>query len=169
MNVHVTARRLVARILWNRVQIMRCVLCEQGVTPNGHSCSQIVSQKETFRHFNLIPVPMKVNSRAVCSGTYNVNKQLHWQWFLRSRFSDDWVKGQKLTTVQEVVIMEQKLWSVTEREEATVTGANWDACWWLCPGEKEKGSYRHFWMVYTVDGQPVQVVVIGLLSQLLHA
>jgi len=24
-------------------------------------------------------------------------------------------------------------------------------------------------MVYTVDGQPVQVVVIGLLSQLLHA
>jgi len=52
---------------------MRCVLCEQGVTPNGHS------QIETFRHFNLIPMPMKVNSKEVHTGTYNVNKQMHWQ------------------------------------------------------------------------------------------
>ena len=71
----------------------------------------------------LTPMPMKV--KEVGTGTYDVNKQMHWQRFLRSRFSDDWVKGQKLMTVQEVVIMEQKLWSasVTEREaEARVTG-----------------------------------------------
>ena len=56
---------------------MRCVLCEQGVTPNRHSCSQIVTQIETFRHFNLIPMPMKVKEAG--TGIYNVNKQMHWQ------------------------------------------------------------------------------------------
>ena len=51
---------------------MRCVLCEQGVTPNGHSCSQI----EIYTS-NLIPMPMKVKEAG--TGIYNVNKQMHWQ------------------------------------------------------------------------------------------
>lgn len=55
---------------------MRCVLCEQGVTPNGHSCSQIVSQIEIYTS-NLIPMPMKVKEAG--TGIYNVNKQMHWQ------------------------------------------------------------------------------------------